>query len=252
MASRTRVPPAKQNITRYCQKKKKKKEKQYERWRVGFTDSDRRYHIPSPASADGSEVEEHDLDNGKKGCDGLSNKAYVEAACAAHLENAINQLDSPCWVEVSNWTIASRNLAGSIPGENEEGLDIIGVVLYYGASGGLQHLATETEKTAQQFHRDKSHLDNQGRYYPFNFDHGLEENGLEESMKKKEAAAATRRYVELQMQSSSITRKTSRLPGCGTVLPHSHSSRRAPQAHRRRGRRASPLKIPARLMTHRN
>ncbi len=29
----------------------------------------------------------------------------------------------------------------------------------------LKDLATETEKTAQQFHRDKSHLDDEGRYY---------------------------------------------------------------------------------------
>ncbi|KAG7289881.1 hypothetical protein NEMBOFW57_006258 [Staphylotrichum longicolle] len=62
----------------------------------------------------------------------------------------------------------------------------------------LKDLATETEKTAQQFHRDKSHLDNEGRYYRFNVDHGLEEIGLEESKKKKEIVAATRRYVESQ------------------------------------------------------
>lgn len=62
----------------------------------------------------------------------------------------------------------------------------------------LKVLATETEKTAQQFHRDKSNLDNEGRYYRFNVDHGLEEIGLEESKKKKEVAAATRRYVESQ------------------------------------------------------
>ncbi|KAK4031668.1 hypothetical protein C8A01DRAFT_51327 [Parachaetomium inaequale] len=62
----------------------------------------------------------------------------------------------------------------------------------------LKDLATETEKTAQQFHRDKSDLDDEGRYYRFNVDHGLEEIGLEESKKKTEIAAATRRYVESQ------------------------------------------------------
>ncbi|KAK4233664.1 acyl transferase/acyl hydrolase/lysophospholipase, partial [Achaetomium macrosporum] len=62
----------------------------------------------------------------------------------------------------------------------------------------LKDLATETEKTAQQFHRDKSHLDDEGRYYRFNVDRGLEEIGLEESKKKTEIAAATRRYVESQ------------------------------------------------------
>ncbi|KAK3896647.1 acyl transferase/acyl hydrolase/lysophospholipase, partial [Staphylotrichum tortipilum] len=62
----------------------------------------------------------------------------------------------------------------------------------------LKDLATETEKTAQQFHRDKSHLDDEGRYYRFNVNRGLEEIGLEESKKRKEIAAATRRYVESQ------------------------------------------------------
>lgn len=62
----------------------------------------------------------------------------------------------------------------------------------------LKELATETEKTAQRFHRDKSSLDDEGRYYRFNVDHGLEDIGLEESKKKAEIAAATRRYVESQ------------------------------------------------------
>ncbi|KAK5653385.1 hypothetical protein OQA88_8870 [Cercophora sp. LCS_1] len=62
----------------------------------------------------------------------------------------------------------------------------------------LEDLATETEKAAQQFHRDKSHLDDEGRYYRFNVDRGLEAIGLEESKKKTEIAAATRRYVESQ------------------------------------------------------
>jgi len=62
----------------------------------------------------------------------------------------------------------------------------------------LKELATETEKTAERFHRDKSSLDDEGRYYRFNVDHGLEDVGLEESKKKAEIAAATRRYVESQ------------------------------------------------------
>jgi hypothetical protein len=62
----------------------------------------------------------------------------------------------------------------------------------------LQDIATETEKTAQQFHRDKSDLDDEGLYYRFNVDRGLEGIGLEESKKTKEIAAATRRYLESQ------------------------------------------------------
>ena len=48
------------------------------------------------------------------------------------------------------------------------------------------------------FARDKSHLDDGVRYYRFNVDRRLEEVGLEES-RKKEIAAATRRYVESQV-----------------------------------------------------
>lgn len=62
----------------------------------------------------------------------------------------------------------------------------------------LKELATETEKTAEQFRRDKSNLDDEGRYYRFNVDHGLEDIGLKESKKKKEIAAATGRYVASQ------------------------------------------------------
>ncbi|KAH8885860.1 FabD/lysophospholipase-like protein [Thozetella sp. PMI_491] len=62
----------------------------------------------------------------------------------------------------------------------------------------LKDLATETEKTAEQFRRDKSSLDDEGRYYRFNVDRGLEDIGLEESKKKKEITAATRRYIESQ------------------------------------------------------
>ena len=59
-------------------------------------------------------------------------------------------------------------------------------------------IATETEQTAERFQRDKTHLDNIGRYYRFNVSRGLEEIGLEESKKRREIAAATRRYVESQ------------------------------------------------------
>ena len=62
----------------------------------------------------------------------------------------------------------------------------------------LVAIATETEQTAERFRQHKAHLDDTGRYYRFNVAHGLEEIGLEESKKKKEIAAATRRYVASQ------------------------------------------------------
>lgn len=62
----------------------------------------------------------------------------------------------------------------------------------------LVAIATETEQTAERFRRDKAHLDDTGRYYRFNVTRGLEDIGLEESKRKKDIAAATRRYVGLQ------------------------------------------------------
>jgi predicted acylesterase/phospholipase RssA len=62
----------------------------------------------------------------------------------------------------------------------------------------LKDLATETERTSEQFRRDKANLDEEGRYYRFNVDRGLESIGLDESKKKNEIAAATSRYVESQ------------------------------------------------------
>lgn len=69
-------------------------------------------------------------------------------------------------------------------------------VLHIGET--LVSIATETEQTAERFRRDKSHLEDSGQYYRFNVDRGLEEIGLEESKKRKEIAAATRRYIASQ------------------------------------------------------
>ena len=62
----------------------------------------------------------------------------------------------------------------------------------------LVAIATETEQSAERFLRDKIHLDNTGRYYRFSVNIGLEDIGLEESKKKKDIAAATRRYIGSQ------------------------------------------------------
>ncbi|KAH7134383.1 hypothetical protein EDB81DRAFT_844943 [Dactylonectria macrodidyma] len=67
-----------------------------------------------------------------------------------------------------------------------------------GIGATLKKLATETEMTAEQFRRDKSSLDDEGRYYRFNVVRGLEHVGLEESRKQREIAAATGRYVASQ------------------------------------------------------
>ena len=59
-------------------------------------------------------------------------------------------------------------------------------------------IATETEKTAERFCRDKLGLDDTGRYYRFNVLRGLEDIGLEDSKRKNAIIAATDRYIESQ------------------------------------------------------
>ena len=67
-----------------------------------------------------------------------------------------------------------------------------------GIGQSLVAMATETEKTAERFNRDKSRLDDKGRYYRFNVIRGLEDIALEDSKRKNEIIAATDRYVESQ------------------------------------------------------
>ncbi|KAJ6087073.1 hypothetical protein N7467_005987 [Penicillium canescens] len=67
-----------------------------------------------------------------------------------------------------------------------------------GVLTALKELATDTEKTSEDFARDKSHLGRQGHYFRFNVAHGLEDIGLEESKKKDMIAAATSRYLAME------------------------------------------------------
>ncbi|KAI0095691.1 acyl transferase/acyl hydrolase/lysophospholipase [Nemania sp. FL0031] len=62
----------------------------------------------------------------------------------------------------------------------------------------LEAMATETDKTAEIFHRDKADLAKGGRYYRFNVDRGLEAIGLEEYKKVREIIAATRNWTREQ------------------------------------------------------
>jgi hypothetical protein len=67
-----------------------------------------------------------------------------------------------------------------------------------GIGQSLQKIATETEKTAEQFLRDKFRLDDTGRYYRFNVSRGLENIGLEDSKQMNVIIAATERYIDSQ------------------------------------------------------
>jgi hypothetical protein len=67
-----------------------------------------------------------------------------------------------------------------------------------GIGQSLLAIATETEKTAERFSRDKSRLDDTRRYYRFNVLRGLEDIGLEDSKRRNAIIAATDRYIESQ------------------------------------------------------
>jgi predicted acylesterase/phospholipase RssA len=70
--------------------------------------------------------------------------------------------------------------------------DIIGI------GQSLLAIAIETEKTAERFSRDKSRLDDTGRYYWFNVLRGLEDVGLEDLKQRNAIIAAIDRYIESQ------------------------------------------------------
>ncbi|ERF74884.1 hypothetical protein EPUS_09291 [Endocarpon pusillum Z07020] len=72
----------------------------------------------------------------------------------------------------------------------------------------LKSMATETEATAESFHRGHSELDDNSQYFRFNVTKGLKDVGLEEGAKKNVIMAATESYVE----SETIRRQMSR---CG-------------------------------------
>ncbi|KAI7762647.1 hypothetical protein LZL87_008993 [Fusarium oxysporum] len=70
----------------------------------------------------------------------------------------------------------------------------------------LAKMATDVEKTAEaSMKRWRQHLD-QGRYFRFNVDHRLQTVGMKEYKKKGEIQAATYKYLNSQVQSSSVQR----------------------------------------------
>lgn len=84
------------------------------------------------------------------------------------------------------------SIGTGVPAQKPMRDDILGVF------ATLKKLSIDTENTAEQFHRDKSSLDDEGRYFRFNVNRGLEGIGLEESKKKEEIAAATGQYIATQ------------------------------------------------------
>lgn len=62
----------------------------------------------------------------------------------------------------------------------------------------LKSIATETEKTADDFHKHHSHLFSEGKAFRFNVDQGLESVGLEEADKMDLIQAVTSRYIQTE------------------------------------------------------
>ena len=82
-----------------------------------------------------------------------------------------------------------------------------------GIGQSLLAIATETEKTAERFSRDKSRPDDTGRYYRFNVLRGLEGIGLEDSKRKNAIIAATDRYIESQAVFKQMKACANSMPG---------------------------------------
>jgi predicted acylesterase/phospholipase RssA len=101
------------------------------------------------------------------------------------------------WSQAQDFWGAERprclvSIGTGIPSLNEFRDDVLHI------NHTLIALATETEQTAERFHRDKSTLSDEGCYYRFNVVRGLEDIGLEESKKRGEIASATDRYINSQ------------------------------------------------------
>jgi len=62
----------------------------------------------------------------------------------------------------------------------------------------MKAIATDTEKTAQDFHTRNSALAKNNIYFRFNVQNGLEDVGLDESKKKAVIASVTRTYLKQQ------------------------------------------------------
>jgi len=70
----------------------------------------------------------------------------------------------------------------------------------------LLDMSTETQTTANEFHRTNSDLDEDGRYYRFNAGQGLAGIGLEEASETKRIKDLTDAYLTEQSTYSSIKR----------------------------------------------
>ena len=69
----------------------------------------------------------------------------------------------------------------------------------------LQAIATETENSADNFHRDHMDLARAHQYFRFNVAQGLQNVGLEDANQRGTIAAATRRYILSPIMEDSLS-----------------------------------------------
>ena len=77
----------------------------------------------------------------------------------------------------------------------------------------LKQMATETEKTADRFAKDRPEYVQAGKYYRFNVDKGLEDVGLEHHEKIDIIAGATARYLQHDDRYNMILRFQGQMSG---------------------------------------
>ena len=132
---------------------------------------------------------------------GKHGQEYVDAGLGCN--NPVDEV----WTEAQDiWSPEEDNLAASVKcfisiGTGNPGTSPIEHGAFKVFTKTLKDIATETEKTAENFAKRNRGLFFQQRYFRFNVDQGLQSVGLEEFKKEKEIASATSSYMEsLQVQ----------------------------------------------------
>lgn len=124
---------------------------------------------------------------------GQFNEEFVDGA-AAGVNNPVAQL----WNE-AKYIWSDEPLEGNIKCLVSIGTGVPSLKPYGSSlleiAQTLKEIATDTEKTAESFHRAHTELDDGNRYFRFNVHQGLDNIGLEDATQKNKIMAATSRYV---------------------------------------------------------
>lgn len=128
----------------------------------------------------------------------IGNEEFVDGATPAN--NPIMELWAEAWGYFSPEDNASWDLDDNISCLVSVGTGIPTVRPFgddpVSIGAKLVKIATDTEKSAEEFSRHHPKLHSPQRYFRFNVTRGLEGVGLEDHSKQKEIISATRMYVE--------------------------------------------------------